>query len=124
MHYLKSNNCISRLTVNSPTLFFFSIANIRLMINTILTQEHFSYFFAHTSNYCIQQKRLCCQLIPKIKLMIVLLLIKSSYTKYDMTNVRKNHEHVILLILSISELKESNKLSGSFGDSFLMEHDT
>ena len=41
-----------------------------------------------------------------------------------MTNVRKNREHVILLILSISELKESNKLSGSFGDSFLMEHDT
>ena len=37
-----------------------------------------------------------------------------------MTNVRKNREHVILLILSISELKESNKLSGSFGDSFKM----
>ena len=33
-----------------------------------------------------------------------------------MINVRKNHGHVILLVLRMLEHKGSNKLFGSFGD--------
>ena len=33
-----------------------------------------------------------------------------------MINVRKNHGHVILLVLSMLQHKWSNKLFGSFGD--------